>query len=278
VPNHHEYPQPLPDPPRVTKKQIAEQISRLSPYKASGPDGIPNIVLIKCFDLQEDYLAHIIQAILGQGWYYDLWRKFTTVVLRKPGKPNYQAPKAYRPIALLCTMAKLVTAIVASDLSHLVEAHNLLPNTHFGGRPGRTTTDALHFLTHRIKEAWRANKVASILFLDVEGTFPNAVTDRLLHNLKKRRIPTAYANFVNNLLRGRRTRLKFDDFTSDMFEILNGIGQGDSLSMLLYIIYNADLLEVIGNEAKECALRYVDNMALVAIGEDLKRQSGVSKR
>jgi len=133
VPTQHEYPQPLPDPPAITKTQIAEQISRLSPYKASGPDGIPNIILIKCFDLLEEYLIHIIQAILGRGWYYDPWREFTTVVLRKPGKPNYQAPKAYRPIALLCTMAKLVTALVASDLSHLVETHNLLPNTHFGG-------------------------------------------------------------------------------------------------------------------------------------------------
>ena len=89
-------------------------------------------------------------------------------------------------------MAKVLTAIVAEDMSRLVEEHQLIPSTHFGGRPGRTTTDALHYLVHKVKEAWQENKVASILFLDVEGAFPNAVTDRLLHNLENARsqLPT----------------------------------------------------------------------------------------
>jgi len=35
---------------------------------------------------------------------YKLWKEFITVVLRKPGKPRYNTPKVYRPIALLNTM------------------------------------------------------------------------------------------------------------------------------------------------------------------------------
>ena len=65
--------------------------------------------------------------------YYEPWKHFTTVVLRKPGKPDYEIPKAYRPIALLCTLAKVLTAIVAEDMSRLVEKHQLVPMTHFGG-------------------------------------------------------------------------------------------------------------------------------------------------
>lgn len=45
------------------------------------------------------------------------------------------------------------------------------------------TTDAVHTLVNKIKTAWRRGKVVSILFLNVEGAFPNAVTDRLIHNL-----------------------------------------------------------------------------------------------
>ena len=82
------------------------------------------------------------------------------------------------------------------------------------------------------------------MFLNVEGAFPNAVTNRLIHNLRKRRIPEIYITFITALLTNRRTRLKFDDFTSGLIEIINGIGQGDPLSMILYIIYNADLLEI----------------------------------
>jgi hypothetical protein len=105
-------------------------------------------------------------------------------VLRKPRKPSYEVAKAYRPVILLSTIAKALMAIIAEDISHLVEEYQLLPKTHFGGRPGRTTTDAIHYMVSHIKEAWRNGKVASILFLDV-GAFPNTVTDRLIHNLKR---------------------------------------------------------------------------------------------
>lgn len=121
-------------------------------------------------------------------------------------------------------MAKVLTAIVADNISKLVEQHNLLPKTHFGGRPGRTTTDAIHYLIHKVKSAWSNNQVASVLFLDVEGAFPNAVTDKLIHNLKKRRIPETYINFIRLLLTDRRTRIKFNDFTSETINIFNGIG------------------------------------------------------
>ena len=191
VQEHYNYPEPLPDPPRLTMEQLTRHISKLSPYKAYGPDGIPNIVLQKCLDLTATRLIQIYRAIIEDGIYYDPWREFITVVLRKPSKPSYEVPKAYRPIALISTMAKVLTSVVAENLSQIVEQHRLLPRTHFGGRPGRSTVDAVQYLVHKICTAWRTNKVVSVLFLDVEGAFPNAVTSKLIHNLKKRRIPTA---------------------------------------------------------------------------------------
>ena len=74
-------------------------------------------------------------------------------------------------------IAKLLSSIVVEDLVHLMEKHALLPANHFGGRPGRTTTDSLHLLVDTVKVAWRRKQVASVLFLDVEGAFPNAVTE-----------------------------------------------------------------------------------------------------
>ena len=262
------YPEPLPDPPPITKEQVRRHITKLSPYKAHGPDGIPNVVLQKCVDILDERLTRIFRATLDLNTYYDPWREFTTIVLRKPGKPNYETPKAYRPIALISTMAKVLTSIIAENLSQLVEQHHLLPKTHFGGRPGRSTVDAVQYLVHKICTAWRSNKVVSVLFLDVEGAFPNAVTARLIHNLKRRRVPTVIVKFVNQLLANRKTRLKFDDYVSDIIDITNGIGQGDPLSMLLYILYNADLLELPDDTLKEDAIGYVDDIALIATGSD----------
>jgi hypothetical protein len=93
----------------------------------------------------------------------------------------------------------------------------------------------VHYLVDKVFTAWRDNRVVSALFLDVEGAFPNAVTTRLVHNLKRRRVPTAIVKYVEQLLVGRRTRLKFDDYILEVTNITNGIGQGDPISMLLYI-------------------------------------------
>ena len=131
-----------------------------------------------------DSLLTIYEAMFERSLMYKPWKTFTTVVLRKPGKPRYDAPKAYRPIALLNTMWKVLTAVVADQLTFATERHQLLPANHFGGRPGRTTTDAMHLLANTIKASWRVGKVTSALFLDIEGAFPNAVPSRLEHNLR----------------------------------------------------------------------------------------------
>ena len=64
-----------------------------------------------------------------------------------------------------------------------------------------------------------------VLFLDVEGAFPNAVTPRLLHNLRMHRIPERYVLFIDQLLKDCHTRLKFDGYVLDWVGVDNGICQ-----------------------------------------------------
>ena len=263
VPLHFVYPKPISDIDTISREQIKRQLAKLKPYKAPGPDGIPNIVLTKCADILTNRLYYIYKAILETGMYYEPWKTSTTVVLRKPGKPRYDTPKAYRPIALLNTMSKVLTALMAELMTFYTEVYQLLPAHHFGGRPGRTTTDAVHLLTHKIKDSWRKRQVTTVLFLDIEGAFPNAVTSRLLHSMKKRRLPEMLIKFAELMLSNRNTILRFDDHTSETIALDNGIGQGDPLSMALYQYYNADILEI-PNRPQESAEAYVDDAILTA--------------
>ena len=82
------------------------------------------------------YLVPIYRAILRLKIYPAKWKDSTTCVLWKPGKPRYDVPKAYRPIALLNTLAKLLSSIIAEGLSYLTETHQLILPTHFGDAPG----------------------------------------------------------------------------------------------------------------------------------------------
>jgi hypothetical protein len=241
-------------------------MAKLKPYKAPGPDGIPNIVLTKCADILSDRLYHIYTAMFEKDLFYAPWKQFTTIVLRKPGKPKYNIPKAYRPIALLNTMVKVLTAVLAEQLMYYAEKYQLLPANHFGGRKGRTATDAVHLLVHNIKDAWCKGKVMAVLFLDIEGAFPNADNDQLARNLAARRITNKLIRFIANMLKDRTTTLKFDDYASEVITLNNGIGQGDPLSMALYQFYNADLVDI-PEDKTEAAEAYVDDAILTATAD-----------
>ena len=183
--------------------------------KAPGSDSIKNIIYKKCSAVLTPHLLHIFHAVFHLNTYYPLWWDFTTVVLHKPGKAIYMVPKSYHSIALLNTMSKILTSIAMDRLTYILEQHNLLPNTHFSGQPDRSTTDSLHLLEVTIKHAWRNKWVASVLFLNIKGAFPNIVTDWLLHNIRKCKVLPKLIDFTQRVLTDRYTWLSFDSHLSD---------------------------------------------------------------
>ncbi|TFY52504.1 hypothetical protein EVJ58_g9980 [Rhodofomes roseus] len=287
------FPQPPPDidqpdaepfPPNafefahVTDEQIADACHRLKEFKAAGPDGIPNEVYKRCADLLIPYLGPLFRATFDLHHYPDQWKQSITVVLRKPGRSDYSVAKSYRPIALMNCMGKILSSCVTETVEFELEKLGLFPKHHFGGRAGRTTTDSLHLLTKTVYDAWRTKKVVSILFLDVEAAFPSAIPERLFHEMRKLGIPETVVGWLRRKLQGRQTRLSFDDFISELFEILSGIDQGCPLSVLLYKIYNLMLLECADEQNGEMALGFIDDVAALAIGRNLESTTRTLKR
>ncbi|QRV76906.1 Reverse transcriptase from transposon X-element protein [Ceratobasidium sp. AG-Ba] len=251
---------PVEDLLELSVQDVREAILGFKPHKAPGPDGIPACVYREAVDLLAGPLHRIYSASLRTGNYPAEWRHSRTVVLRKPGKPDYTVAKAYRPIALLNVVGKILSACVAKRLNTLAEMHGWLPAHHFGGRPGRTTTDALHLLVKKVKDAWSRNEVASALFLDVKGAFPHANPYQLAENMRRLGVPRSYRNWALTKLEGHTTCLAFDDFVSDPLPILNGIDQGCPLSVIFYLIYNSPLVRVAQAKKDELCVAYIDDI------------------
>ena len=127
------YDDQLPSLPEITESQVRRHIVKLRPHKAPGANSIPNIVIKMSADVIMPHLLQIFCATIRLGIYAEQWKEVETYVLWKPGKPRYDIPKAYRPVALVNTIAKLLSSIVAEDLVYLTEKHALLPATTLGG-------------------------------------------------------------------------------------------------------------------------------------------------
>lgn len=93
----------------------------ISPYKALGPSGISNSILKQCTDILAPHLANLYQAICDLCHYPIKFSNIHQIVLPKPGCLSYEVPNAYHPIALIETIAKVQSAIVAEELSYECE-------------------------------------------------------------------------------------------------------------------------------------------------------------
>lgn len=148
------HPEPLKAKGVFTRKDIKSVVKTLKPYKAPGIDGIQNVVLKECTETIIDNLFYIFKAILRLNIYPSIWLTILTIILCKPGKTTYNVAKSYHPIGLLETLRKLFSTLVAADLSFLAEKHQLLFATQFSGWPGHCTTDTMHQITQKVKDAW----------------------------------------------------------------------------------------------------------------------------
>ncbi|RAO74379.1 uncharacterized protein BHQ10_010391 [Talaromyces amestolkiae] len=185
------------------------------------------------------------------------------VVIRKPGKLDYTDPKAYRPIALLSMIRKTLESMIAS---YLVERHNLLPKHHIGGRRGRSCELAIHLLLEETHHAWRdGSRVASGLTLDVTGAFNNVNHIRMLHDLRKRQVPDEITGWIRNFLSHRRTSIVLLEGKMGEFDINTGIPQGSPLSLILFLFFNADLIEQIQAECPDTyVIGYINDIFIIA--------------
>ena len=160
--------------------------------------------------------------------------------------------------------------------AYLADTYHLLPSHHTGGRKLASTDHAIHLLLQRIHEAWSVGKVASLLLLDVSGAFDNVSRQRLLHNLRKRRVNQTLVRWIGSFLSDRSTTLKLQEYTAPSAPIQTGIPQGSPLSPILYLFYNADLIEACKTTNTE-AVGYIDDASILAVGPTAQRNCNTLK-
>jgi len=263
------YPEPL-AMPAITLQEVERAISNAAADTAPGPDGIPNLALQKALPTIKHFLVNLFNECLRHGYCPSHFRSYTTVVIRKPGKDDYTDPNAYRPIALLNTIGKVMEAILAARISYLVERHHLLPKNHIGGRRGRSCELALHLIMEKVHARWRAgDRVASLLTLDQTGAFPNVNHKRLIHNMRKRRLPMGIIQWVESFLTDRKTIMVLLEGAMGEFNVKTGIPQGSPLSPILFLFFNADLIEDLhaSYPGQVMVVGYIDDIAILVWSE-----------
>ena len=254
----------------ITRDEVNRAIQRAPTSKAPGSDQILNTILKL---LRQDLASlphYLFNSSLMCGYYPTKLKESVTIALRKPGKDNYSNSKVYRPIALLNTIGKLIELIIVKRISALAERHHLLPKTYIEGKRLRSTDHAIHYLLERVSEKWTLGKVASLLLLDVAGAFDKVSHTRLLAKLQARRMDSRTVWWIASFLSSRTTELQIPGYRTESRSIDIEIPQGSSLSPILFLFYNAEILERCEGERGQgvSAIDFIDDIAILASGEN----------
>jgi hypothetical protein len=95
----------------VTSHEISAALSTCANKSAPGVTGIPYKLVRWVNDARPDILTTLFNATLRLGIHP--WTEAKVVVIPKPGKADYSAPKSYRPISLLECTGKVLEKIIA---------------------------------------------------------------------------------------------------------------------------------------------------------------------
>ncbi|KAF8718447.1 hypothetical protein AX14_011825, partial [Amanita brunnescens Koide BX004] len=129
--------------PPISKREIWDALRPTTNSSAPGPDHVTwrHLKLALSIPETDDALMILFNKVCFTGTWPSHFKDSVSVIIPKPNKPDYSIPKAYRPIALLNMIGKLLTKILANWLQHDAAQYGLLHRDQFGGIQGHSTID-----------------------------------------------------------------------------------------------------------------------------------------
>jgi predicted RNA binding protein with dsRBD fold (UPF0201 family) len=154
--------------------------------------------------------------------------------------------KTYKSIAFLNTFDKILRSVIARRINDLTKIHDFFFVNQMKERKNRSCETILKLLTKQIHIIWNMNKnkMTTLLNMNVIETYNHVSREKLLHNLKKKRISTWIVVWTNNFMQNKRINFIVKAKQTIMNNVNVDISQKSSMSSIFYLFYNANLLKL----------------------------------
>ena len=102
---------------------------------------------------------------------------------------------------------------------------------------------------------------------------------KLLHNLRKKKISNWIIQWIKSFLKERRSSIIFEEKTSTISRINAEISQEFSVSSILYLFFNANLLDVCEqSNRKTTVIEFVDDVNVLIYSTNTKKNCRIFEK
>ena len=232
-----------------SKKEFRSAIANCNNSSTPGPDKLSwsHLKTILKHNKCLTNIINIANTCTDLSYWPSHFKRPATVVISKPNKQWYDSSKSFRPIVLLNTLGKLIEKVIGKRLQFQVASNNFIHPSQLGNLKFKSIINVGIALTHIIYFGWVKNISTSTLAFDIAQFFPSLNHYLLTRILEKAGLNNHIVNFFANYLVGRKTNYFWNNFTSPIFDINIGVGQGSALSSILLALYLSPFLYILEN-------------------------------
>ena len=250
--------------------QLADMYRVLSKCNslAPGPDGIPYKFIHNLPMSALNSIVQVYNKIWSSGHIPQNWKHSIIIPILKPEKNKFET-NSYRPISLLNTMAKILEKIIDSRLRWFLEKNNFLDPRQNGFRRHRSTTNTLHDIQEEIHSTLEAKQMMGLISLDISKAYDTTWRPRIVEILSNIICKGNLFNFIQNFLTDRTFQVKCNEKLSKIYVQNNGVPQGSTLSVSLFLLAINDIPSVIQPPVK-CTL-FADDFNIFCRGINTNR-------
>ena len=219
----------------ITTRSLKKILGWMPNWKFLGPDLVQGLWL-KNFSSFHETLRLQLKECLDSGFEPSWLTRGRTSLLEKD-KSKSNVASNYRPITWLPIMWKLLTGVIPDQICAHLDQKKLLPEEHKGCRKGSRGTNDLLYINRAVnKEVKSRNKNLAMAWIDYKKAYDMVRHSWIIDCLDLFGVALNIKSLLVNSMEKWKVMLCSGNSELGEVEIKQGIFQGDSLSLLVFVL------------------------------------------